>query len=208
MKKKYLKEAHISNKRESVESLYNDWSSTYDKEITENNYATPDRVALILKKLISNKKEKILDYGCGTGLSGVALLKAGFDNVDGADPSEKMLKEAKKKRVYGSIIKLNLDTPTPIRLGHYSIITAVGVMGPGAASINLFDEIMSLLGPGGIFIFSFNDKALMVPEYLIKLNGYLSTNRAELLFKEYGPHLPGINLKCMIYAIKKNDFQN
>ena len=79
-------------------------------------------------------------------------------------------------------------------------------MGPGAAPINLFDDIMSLLNPGGLFIFSFNDKALMIPEYLIKLNGYLNENRAKLLVKEYGPHLPGIHLKCMIYVIKKNDF--
>jgi predicted TPR repeat methyltransferase len=206
MSKKYLTEAHITNKREFVENLYNKWSTTYDKEITENYYATPDRVALILKKLIVNKKIKILDYGCGTGLSGVAISKVGFDNINGVDPSEKMLEQAKKKRVYRSIIKLNLDTPTPIKLGDYSVITAVGVMGPGAAPINLFDEIMSLLDPGGIFIFSFNDTALMIPEYLVKLNGYLSTNRAGLLFKEYGPHLPGIHLKCMIYVIKKNDF--
>lgn len=206
MPKKYLTEAHITNKREFVENLYNKWSTTYDKEITENYYATPDRVALILKKLIVNKKIKILDYGCGTGLSGAAISKAGFDNVNGVDPSKKMLEQAKKKRVYRSIIKLDLDTPTPIKLGDYSVITAVGVMGPGAAPINLFDEIMSLLDPGGIFIFSFNDTALIIPEYLVKLNGYLSTNRARLLFKEYGPHLPGIHLKCMIYVIKKNDF--
>ncbi len=56
MSKKYLTEAHITNKREFVEKLYNNWSTTYDKEITENYYATPDRVALILKKLIVNKK--------------------------------------------------------------------------------------------------------------------------------------------------------
>ena len=205
MSKKYLTEAHITNKREFVENLYNKWSTTYDKEITENYYATPDRVALILKKLIINKKIKILDYGCGTGLSGAAISKAGFDNVNGVDPSKKMLEQAKKKRVYRSIIKLDLDTPTPIKLGDYSVITAVGVMGPGAAPINLFDEIMSLLDPGGIFIFSFNDTALMIPEYLVKLNGYLSTNRARLLFKEYGPAPTQefYSLKCMSICYKK-----
>jgi len=100
MSKKYLTEAHITNKREFVENLYNNWSTTYDKEITENYYATPDRVALILKKLIVNKKIKVLDYGCGTGLSGVAISKAGFDNINGVDPSEKMLEQAKKRKEY------------------------------------------------------------------------------------------------------------
>jgi len=206
MTKKYLTDAHTTNKREFVENLYNHWATSYDKEITENNYATPNRVALILKNLISDKKTKILDYGCGTGLSGEALFKAGFKNVDGADPSEKMLQEARKKKIYTSIVKLNLDTPTPIESGDYSIITAVGVMGPGAAPLELFDDIMSLLGPGGLFIFSFNDAALRVPKYLTKLNRYLRTNIAKLLFKEYGPHLPGIHLKAMVYVIKKNDF--
>ena len=32
------------------------------------------------------------------------------------------------------------------------------------------------------------------------------SNSHMLLFKEYGPHLPGIHLKAMVYVIKKNDF--
>jgi len=110
MSKKYLTEAHITNKREFVENLYNNWSTTYDKEITENYYATPDRVALILKKLIVNKKIKVLDYGCGTGLSGVAISKAGFDNINGVDPSEKMLEQAKKEK--------SIQVYNQVKLGH------------------------------------------------------------------------------------------
>ena len=47
MTKKYLTDAHTTNKREFVETLYNNWSTSYDTEIAENNYATPNRGGLI-----------------------------------------------------------------------------------------------------------------------------------------------------------------
>jgi len=194
---------HISSDRKFVEALYTDWAETYDQEIEENRYATPNRIASILFKIIANKNVKILDYGCGTGLSGLALKKIGFENLVGIDPSSEMLSKAEEKKIYKSLINLNLDIPNPINKGEYSIIIGSGLMGPGAAPIELFDTVMSLLNSGGSFIFSLNDKALSIPAYPNKLNNYIKDKKGNILYKEYGPHLPGIGLRAMIYFVTK-----
>ena len=207
MSKKFLSTGiHKSSSRDFVKNLYMKWADTYDDEIIENKYATPTRIAEILRLNISNRNVPVLDYGCGTGLSGAALLKVGFNNIVGADPSNEMLLKAKEKNIYQSLIQLNLDAPNPISKGDYPIIIGSGLIGPGAASIELFDIIMSILDVGGKFVFSLNDAALSIPAYPAKLNNYITRGKGRLRFKGYGPHLPGINLKAMIYILEKNDF--
>ena len=49
-----------------------------------SRYATPVRIAAALRQMAS-PGDPILDYGCGTGLSGAALREAGFALVDGTD---------------------------------------------------------------------------------------------------------------------------
>ena len=46
----------------------------------------------------------ILDVGCGPGKTGVALNKAGFNKLDGVDPSSNMIKIAELKNIYSNLI--------------------------------------------------------------------------------------------------------
>ena len=62
----------------------------------------------VISKLI-NDKEKILDVGCGTGLSGFSLRKFGFKNIDGLDLSKEMLKIASDKKIYKMLFNLDLN---------------------------------------------------------------------------------------------------
>jgi predicted TPR repeat methyltransferase len=54
----------------------------------------PHRIAAALKPYVQ-PSDRILDFGCGTGLSGLALQNAGFTNIDGLDISAPMLEKAK-----------------------------------------------------------------------------------------------------------------
>lgn len=53
--------------------------------------------------MISKEVAQVVDFGCGTGLVGEAMKKAGFENVTGIDCSEGMLQIAEKKDVYRSL---------------------------------------------------------------------------------------------------------
>ena len=202
MANNYLNKVYDVSTSDSRE-LYASWATTYDQEVVENGYATPDRVAKALKEYVSDKCTLILDYGCGTGLSGLALQSVGFENLDGLDVSKEMVRIAEKKSIYKSLKVFDPDTKIPMYSEQYKIITAIGVIGAGAAPLKVFDDLFSLLPPSGFFAFSFNDHTLGDPIYEEKVEHYVDSGRAAMLYKNYGSHLPKANLKSNIYILKK-----
>ncbi len=183
--------------------LYDDWASSYDKEVGDNGYVTPGRCAAALRAHMPDLGQPILDFGCGTGLSGLALRLAGFVTIDGVDLSGDMLQQARAKNLYRNLAQIEEDAPLGHSPGDYGAICAIGVIGAGAAPISVFDTLMDGLATGGRLVFSFNDHTLEVPENQDRLQHYLDTGQAGLLFSEYGDHLPGINLKSSVYVIEK-----
>lgn len=67
---------------------------------------------------------------------------------------------------------------------------------------------MDLLPTGGYFAFSFNDHTLEDPAYENKVLEYTQSKRAQLVFCEYGAHLPGKDMKSNVYVLVKNDISN
>lgn len=202
MAKSYLNDVYDGGSNDSRE-LYASWASTYDNEVQKNGYVTPERVAKALKDSVTNQSEVILDYGCGTGLSGFALQAVGFTNIDGLDVSQEMITLAEKKSIYKKLTVFDPSTKIPVHADQYKIITAIGVIGTGAAPLEVFDNLFSLLPPSGLFAFSFNDHTLSDPNYEEKVNQCLSSGQAIILHKSYGNHLPKANLKSNIYILKK-----
>jgi predicted TPR repeat methyltransferase len=202
MAKSYLNDVYDGGTNDSRE-LYASWASTYDNEVQKNGYVTPERVAKALKDIVTNQSEVILDYGCGTGLSGSALQAVGFTNIDGLDVSQEMVSLAEKKSIYKKLTVFDPSTKIPVHADQYKIITAIGVIGAGAAPLEVFDNLFSLLPPSGLFGFSFNDHTLSDPNYEGKVNQCLSSGQAIILHKSYGNHLPKANLKSNIYILKK-----
>jgi hypothetical protein len=78
------------------------------------------------------------------------------------------------------------------------------VIGAGAAPLSTFDRVMELLGPGGLFVLSFNDHALEDPAYEAKIEAEVTgAGTARLILREYGDHIPGIDLKAYVYLLEK-----
>lgn len=171
--------------------------------MAENGYVTPDRCAKALARFSQNMSAPILDFGCGTGLSGLALKLAGFETIDGLDLSSEMLSKAEAKKVYRTLSVIEADAPLAHDPGDYAAIAAIGVIGAGAAPISVLHTLMRGLAPGGKLVLSFNDHALEDPKNEAGLNEWLDCGAATLLFREHGPHLPGIGLKATVYVIEK-----
>lgn len=203
MTKGFLDKAYGARDAASTRQLYDDWAASYESEVGENGYATPGRCAAALRQHIDDPDAPVLDFGCGTGLSGLALKLAGFTTIDGVDLSADMLSQAATKSLYRSLARIDAGAALTHPTGTYRAIAAIGVIGGGAAPISVFDTQMDGLAPGGLFVFSFNDHALQDPENEAMLNGYLDRNRARLMFREHGDHLPGIDLKSNVYVIEK-----
>lgn len=197
----FLNKAYGARDAVSTRQLYDDWSASYEAELGGNGYVTPKRCAEALAKYSTTPSAPILDFGCGTGLSGLALKHAGFETIDGVDLSADMLAQAKEKNIYRSLKQI--EAGAEIDRG-YAAIAAIGVIGAGAAPISTFNILMRGLTKGGLLVLSFNDHALEDPANEACLNEWLDCGAASLLMREYGDHIPGINLKCNVYVIEKN----
>lgn len=173
---------------EETQQIYADWADSYEADVTRMNYATPTRLAQALAKFTDDRSEPVLDFGCGTGLSGAALAAAGFSSIDGTDISPEMLAQAYDKGVYRALWE---GTPGEVRArpGDYGAITAIGVVSLGAAPPEMLGVLLDTLAMGSLLAFSYNDPTLMDASYTDALDALISSNRCELLFREHGPHL-------------------
>jgi predicted TPR repeat methyltransferase len=204
MAQEFLDKVYDARDGTATRALYDAWSASYEEEVARHGYATPGRCAEALARFMPDRTLPILDFGCGTGLSGLALKLAGFPTIDGLDLSAEMLAKAERKRLYRSLAVIEADAPLPHLPGTYAAIAAIGVIGAGAAPISVLHRLMTGLGRGGRLVLSFNDHALQDPGFEAGLNEWLDCGAAQLLFKEYGPHLPGIGLKSNVYVLGKN----
>jgi predicted TPR repeat methyltransferase len=202
MEEEFLDKAY-GNASNDTRDLYAQWSASYDQEVGGKGYATPARTAQALSGHVEDLSTPVLDYGCGTGLSGMALRAVGFSTLHGIDVSNEMVAIAKEKDAYQTLEVFDPELGPPIKTGQFRVITAIGVIGIGAAPLPLFDTIMSLLEPDGLFAFSFNDHALADPAFEAKVSDYVDNGKAKLLLREYGDHLPGVGLKSNVYILKK-----
>lgn len=203
MVEKFLDKVYDVAGVDQTRDLYDAWAASYDAEVGENGYATPRRCAEALASFCSDLSAPILDFGCGTGLSGTALALAGFRTIDGVDLSSDMLKRAEAKKVYRSLRQIEAGTRPVEKPGDYAAIAAIGVIGAGAAPISTFDLLMKSLAPGGKLVLSFNDHALEDPSNEGRISEWIDCGGARLCFKEYGDHLPGIGLKSNVYVIER-----
>ena len=203
MSERFLDKIYRSNLDLSTSELYKSWAPSYENELNGNRYVTPKRCAEMLIKKVRNTDIRILDFGCGTGLSGEALHSLGFRQIEGLDLSAEMLKLAEKKSIYSRL--LNDDLNTIVKLNQkYDAIIAAGVISPGHANPETINLALSLLSADGIFIFSLNDHALGHRRFFNKVKIILSHSSVEVLDEAYGDHIIDIGLKAKIFAVKSN----
>lgn len=173
---------------EDTQAIYAKWAKAYDADMARLSYATPTRLAEALASVMTARDAPILDFGCGTGLSGGALRAAGFTQIDGTDISEQMLDVARYKALYRTVIQ-SAPGHVPASVGDYAAIIATGVVSLGAAPPEMLRVLVDALAPGGFLAFSFNDPTLADPTYLAALDAVIAASLAEQVFRAHGPHL-------------------
>lgn len=196
----FLDEAYTARDADGTRALYDEWSASYEAEVGAHGYATPGRCAEALASFASDKSMPMLDFGCGTGLAGLAFKLAGFETIDGVDLSAKMQAEARRKNIYRTLTQIETDTELS---SEYTLISAVGVIGAGAAPISTLDTLLHALPSEGLLVFSFNDHTLSDSSNTGRLNEWLDCGAARLLFSEHGDHLPGKDMNSTVYVVEK-----
>lgn len=184
---------------------YKSWAETYDHEVSEvNGYAQPQRVAEMTLKLQSDTSSRILDAGCGSGLSGLALHHSGYTNVDGCDFSPEMLAKSREKGCYTELFEANLnETLTDCADSSYDIVTCVGVFSFGHVFPDACDELLRVLRAGGFLIIAVNEPYWDKGDLAEKLSRLETTGIIRILEKQFGDHLPGHQVNGWVIAVVK-----
>lgn len=188
---------------EETQKIYADWAETYSADVTKWGYATPARIAMALRQSGANVEKPVLDFGCGTGLSGLALKAVGFDVIDGTDISPEMLAQAESSGAYRQVWHGTPGSMGHVKRGDYPILVATGVVSLGAAPPETLDMLIEALGPGGLLAFSFNEATLADRAYTDRLDIAVLAPDLELVFEETGPHLPAKDMTSAVYVLKR-----
>ncbi len=138
-----------------VETLFDQHAESFEDILVEQlGYAVPVLVRQRLQELNLGRFKRMLDLGCGTGLTG-GTLRDMVDDITGIDISENMVEIAHEKELYETLyvaevedfLEDNDDEP-------FDLITATDVLPYLGALEPLFFGAVENMLPGGIFIFS------------------------------------------------------
>jgi predicted TPR repeat methyltransferase len=199
----FLDNVYKTERGDSMRSYYDDWADSYDTDLRKNDYRTPARCAAALARVLDDRDAPILDFACGTGISGAALKEAGFTTIDGTDISDGMLEKAREKGAYRDLIRADPEAGLETGGRSYAAITAVGAIGAGAAPADYIDDALDCLAPGGLFVVSLNDHTLEDPDYETRLTDAISAGRVEKVMAEDGAHLPKIGLGARVWVVRR-----
>lgn len=151
-------DGQVSRRADENAESYDAWATDYDRELAEWGYESPAVAAGLLKQHLEGfETARILDCGCGTGLTGAALRQAGATGeVIGFDASRSSLETAATKKVYDRLDYADLNTPLALADGSVDGILCIGVL-TYLEEEAIFREWLRILRPGGVVVFTSRD---------------------------------------------------
>jgi len=183
---------------------YQRWAETYDQEVgVDNGYAQPARCAAALAG-VADPCGHVLDVGCGTGLSGVALRDVGFTRLDGCDFSPPMLERAAEAGVYRQLFEADLNAGLDIDGDAYDHAVAVGVFSFGHIRPDALREVLRVVRPGGAVVVGVNDHFWEVGELAAELDAIEADGLASVASREHGEHLPGAAIMGWVIVLVRS----
>ena len=143
---------------DALMSVYDDWADRYETELLDDwGYTSPKMAMTLLQRYSDINGSTVLDAGCGTGLVGELLARAGVGDLSGVDYSQGMLDKAKDKDVYHSLAKIDLNKEVPIASASYDAVTCIGTFTSTHVVPEALRELVRLTRSGGVVVFTVRD---------------------------------------------------
>jgi predicted TPR repeat methyltransferase len=142
--------------KEYVKNLFDDFAERFDDSLVKKlNYKLPFLMKELILKLdpTRNKFEKVIDLGCGTGLSGKDLRDVS-NNLTGIDISENMVAKAREIDVYDSLIVGDIVDTLSTLTEKYDLFIALDVLIYIGAVKSIFNAVRDCCNKNAFFIFS------------------------------------------------------
>ncbi|MGI9334438.1 MAG: class I SAM-dependent DNA methyltransferase [Gammaproteobacteria bacterium] len=207
-KKRLLDQAYTFDHSSTVEhtrEFYDEWAEVYDEElVTEQGYAMPERCAAALARFATPSQLRVLDIGCGTGLSGKALHAVGARTMDGCDISPGMLEKASELNLYDRLFVADLTRPPlDVADASYDAATVVGVYSFGHLHADTTETILRAVASGGLVVIGVNDHFYGEGSLRTKLDALEHDGFVTRLLAEHGAHLPVKGVEGWVFVLRK-----
>ncbi|MFN4165542.1 MAG: methyltransferase domain-containing protein [Ferrovibrio sp.] len=136
--------------------LFNGYAANFDQHLTSLQYQGPQMLAQLIQRAgwAADGSRRIIDIGCGTGLSGMPL-RAYASHLEGADLSAGMLEQALKRGVYNHL--WHGEAHAVLRrlpAASYDAVVAADTLVYIGDVAELFRLVHAALKPGGDFLFT------------------------------------------------------
>ena len=149
-----LEKVYTSKTRDEAKAAYDSWAERYESDVLSYGLRLHVAIAASWTRLVSPDDGPILDAGCGTGLQSEPLHWHGYGPIIGIDLSERMLAYAGQKGIYADLQQMALGSTLDFPDDHFAHTISNGVITPGHAPANSFDELIRVTRPGGLIVFS------------------------------------------------------
>jgi len=138
-----------------VRKLFDQFAPRFDAELEGRlHYRTPALLAEAIGVVLpANAALSVLDMGCGTGLSGLAL-KPFARRLEGVDLSPRMLDAARARGIYAALHEADLLAFLPTRRAGYDLIAAADVLNYLGDLTPALAAMRAALRPNGVAAFS------------------------------------------------------
>jgi predicted TPR repeat methyltransferase len=139
-----------------IEKLFDGFASTFDAHLQHLKYETPKHLVALIAHVCTPVAGKwnVLDLGCGTGLSGVAIAPYASELV-GVDLSAKMLQKARDRNIYHRLECMDLIAMLQVeKSANYDVVLAADSFIYLGNLDRVAREVRRVLRPGGFFAFS------------------------------------------------------
>ena len=142
--------------KEYVKNLFDDYAERFDKSLLDQlQYKLPFLIKEIILKLdpAKTKFDKVIDLGCGTGLSGTDLRSIS-NNLAGIDISVNMVSKARDLGIYDSLIVGDIVEILSLSKEKYDLFIALDVLIYIGEVKSIFNAVKNCCNKNALFIFS------------------------------------------------------
>lgn len=139
-----------------ITDIFDNYSENYEASLVEQlRYTVPNSLRQLYDSLFQSdiKRDRLLDLGCGTGLSGQAFAETA-SHLTGVDLSKKMIGKAREKGIYNRLEVADIEQFLAEEHYRYDCIIAADVLNYFAELTPLFRLTYGCSQDNCVFCFS------------------------------------------------------
>ncbi len=167
--------------RDTLKATYDTWAASYDADMLLTGYLHYAVLTGLVSRHVTRKDAAILDAGVGTGALGSLLNLLGYNNLSGIDMSAGMLAKAAERKCYSDLRQAVLGEKLDFVDKSFDAILSTGTFTEGHAPASAFDELVRLLEPGGVMIFTISTLVWVEKGFKDALDGFVRAGVLKLV---------------------------